>query len=114
MIIELSRFYVKRRKSKRVDRWMKMLRSRLPEVMRTLKREKMYVEVIFREKAGKEEFLYWFSIQGEGGEHVTTSPFKIDREHIKFSKECIDIRRGKTDLRPQVVMIPARIRTLMK
>lgn len=114
MIVELSRFYVKKGKSKRVDRWMKMLKSRLPEVMRTLKREKMYVEVIFREKIGKDEFLYWFSIQGEGGEHVTTSPFKVDREHIKYSRECIDIGRGKTDLRPQVVMIPPRIRALMK
>lgn len=114
MIIELSIFYVKKGKSKRVDRWMKMIRSRRPEVMRTLKREKMYVEAIFREKTGKDEFLYWFSIQGEGGEHVTTSPFKVDQEHIKFSRECIDIKRGKTDLRPQVVMIPAHISALMK
>ena len=91
-----------------------MLKKRLPEAMRTLKREKMYVEVIFREKTERNEFLYWFSIQGEGGEPVTTSPYKIDREHIKYSRECIDIRRGKTDLLPQAVFIPKRIFKLMK
>lgn len=113
MLVELSRFRVKPGKSARVDEWLAMLNERMDEVKQTLVREEMKVEVIFREIIGKDEFLYWFSIQGEAGEHVRTSPFEVDRLHIAFHEECIDHEYGMRDAQPQVIMIPDAIAQAM-
>ncbi len=114
MKVEATRFRVKSGKSQQVDRWLEMLKGRMPEVLQTLDREKMYAEVIFREKIKGEDFLYWFSFQGEGGELVSTSPYDVDKKHIEFWNECIDREFGKEELNPEVVMIPGRILALMK
>jgi len=109
MRVELTRFRVKEGKSGRVDEWLKMLNENMDEVIQTLDREQMKVEVIFREMIDGEEYLYWFSVQGEEGEDVNTSPFEVDRKHIAFHQECIDHQYGAHDAQPQVVMVPARI-----
>lgn len=109
MLVELSRFRVLPGKSARVDEWLAMLNERMEEVKQTLVREQMHVEVIFRELSGDDEFLYWFSIQGEAGEHVRSSPFEVDRLHIAFHEECIDHAYGMRDAQPQVIMIPDAI-----
>ena len=113
MLVELSRFRIKPGKSARVDEWLAMLNERMDEVKETLVREEMKVEAIFREIIGEDEFLYWFSIQGEAGEHVRTSPFEVDRLHIAFHEECIDHDYGMRDAQPQVIMIPNEIATAM-
>ncbi len=119
MKIELERFRVLPGKSERVDEWMKMLNTRLDECLATFDREQMYLEVIFREKQGEEEYLYWFSMQGEDGESVLTSEHQLDKDHIAFSRECIDTGYGGVDeqgrkiagreMQLQVPMIPSRI-----
>ena len=113
MKVELSRFRVKPGKSKRVGDWLKMLNENLDEVHQTLEREEMKLEVIFREVIDGEEYLYWFSIQGENGEAVTTSPFEVDRKHIAFHEECIDHKYGRRDAQPQVVMAPPGVAQAM-
>lgn len=113
MLVELSRFRVKPGKSGRVDEWLAMLNERMEEVKQTLVREEMKVEVIFREIIGEDEFLYWFSIQGEAGDHVRTSPFEVDRLHIAFHEECIDHEYGMRDAQPLVIMIPDAIAQAM-
>ena len=79
MRVELSRFRVKPGKSGRVDEWLKMLNDNMEEVVQTLEREQMKLEVIFREIIDDEECLCWFSVQGEAGEEVATSPFAVDQ-----------------------------------
>lgn len=103
MKVELTRFRVKKDKSARVDEWLELLNRRMNEVLLTLKDEKMYVETIFREKTNEGEFLYWYSVQREGGAHVTQSKHEIDRLHIDFSKECLDL-----DYKPQIADIVQR------
>jgi len=105
MKVSLSRVRIKKGKSERVDEWMKVLNDRMKEVLLTLKDEKMYVETIFREKIGEDDFLYWYTIQGEGGTHVTESKHEIDLLHIEFKKECLDFDYPRNDLSPQVIMI---------
>ena len=90
MKVELSRFRVKANKSARVDEWLKRINDRIDEHLQTLDREQMKLEVIFRELIDGEQYLYWFSVQGEQGESVDTSPHDVDKEHIKFSEECVD------------------------
>ena len=113
MRVELTRVRVKEGKSSRVDDWLKMLNDSMDEVIQTLDREQMKVEVIFREMINGEEYLYWFSVQGEAGEDVNASPFEVDRKHIAFHEECIDHAYGAHDAQPQVVMVPPKIAQIL-
>ena len=113
MKTELTRFKVKKGKTKRVNDWMKMLRNNMPAILLSLEDEKMYVETIFREFNGKEEYLYWYSIQGKGGVPIEKSKHDIDKKHLKFWKECI-VPNSHKDMTTEVVMIPKRIRKEMK
>lgn len=114
MNIELTRFRVKKGQSKRVDEWMAFLNEHMKDVLLTLEGEKMYVETIFREHLNGDEYLYWYSVQGEGGQDVETSNHWGDKKHIAFWDECIDKTFEPVDLKTEVVMIPDRIRKLMK
>jgi hypothetical protein len=39
----------------------------------------MFLETIFRETLNGEEYLYWYSIQGEGEQEVEQSEHLIDK-----------------------------------
>lgn len=115
MRVELSRFRVKPGHSHQVDEWLAALNSRIGEVQQTLDRERMKCEVIFREIIGQDEYLYWFSVQADGGEPVDTSPFEVDALHAAFFDECLDHEHyGQRDAQPQVVMIPKSIADAMQ
>lgn len=113
MKVALTRFRIKPDKINRVDEWLRELNQRIDECVVTLAREKMYVEVVFRERYNGEEFLYWFSIQHESGEPLETSPHEIDKIHRAFGRECIDLSYGAVDPVPQVVMIPEHVAAAM-
>lgn len=103
--IELTRFRVLPNKSALVDEWMAYLNANLPAVLLTLEREKMYVETIFRETLNGEEFLYWYSIQGEDGLSVEHSDHEVDTVHLNYWKACIDPNFKGVDLTVEVSMI---------
>ena len=113
MKVELSRFHVKPGKSARVGEWLAMLNANMDQVVQTLEREQMKLEVIFREVIDGEEYLYWFSVQGEGGESVSSSAFEVDQKHLAFHKECIDQEYGMRDAQAQVIMVPEQIAQVM-
>lgn len=114
MNVELTRYRVKKNKSERVDEWLAFLNDHMKDVLVTLEGEKMYVETIFREVSNGEEYLYWYSVQGEGGEDVEHSEHWIDKKHLAFWDECIDETFGSLDLKTEVVMIPEKIKAAMK
>jgi len=114
MNVELTRFKVKKGKSGRVDEWMQFLNENLKDVLVTLEGEKMYVETIFREELNEEEYLYWYSVQGEGGQEVEQSDHWIDKKFLEFWEECIDETFKPVDLKTEVVMIPEKIKKSMK
>lgn len=114
MNVEVTRFRVKKGKSERVDEWLKFLQDNMKDVLVTLENEKMYVETIFREQLNGDEFLYWYSVQGEGGQEVEQSEHWIDKKHMEFWAECIDETFHPVDLKTEVVMIPDKIRNAMK
>lgn len=113
MNVELTRFKVKPGKSERVDEWLTFLNDYLEDVLVTLEGEKMYVETIFREHLNGDEFLYWYSVQGEGGQEVEHSEHWIDKKHMDFWKECIDETFKPIDLKTEVVMIPSKVKNSM-
>ena len=112
MNVELTRFKVKRGKSKHVDEWMNFLNEHMDEVLLTLVDEKMYVETIFRETLNNDEYLYWYSVQGEGGLEVEESQHWIDRKHLEYWDECIDSTFQPIDLETEVVMIHPTIKEI--
>src|SRR5712691_6486726 len=113
MKVELTRFRIKPDKIGRVDEWLRLLNTCVDECVATLEREKMYVEVVFRERYKNEDFLYWFTIQHESGEPLETSPHEIDKIHRSFGRECIDLTYGAVDPLPQVIMIPEGVAAAM-
>ncbi|PAV31411.1 hypothetical protein CIL05_01790 [Virgibacillus profundi] len=114
MNVELTRFRVKEGKSELVDEWLKFLNDNMKDVLITLEDEKMYVETIFREMLDGNEYLYWCSVQGENGQEVEESENWIDKKHLQYWDECIDSNFRPVDLTTEVVMIPAKIREVMK
>lgn len=113
MKVELTRFRVKPGKSSIVEEWLNFLNEHMEDVLVTLEGEKMYVETIFREILNGEEFLYWYSVRGEGGMNVDDSPHWIDKKHLEYWEECIDPSFGSVDLDTKVVMIPEKVRAIM-
>lgn len=113
MNVELIRYRVKKNKSERVDEWLKFLNANMQDVLVTLEGEKMYVETIFRERLEGEEYLYWYSIQGQGGQAVEESEHWIDKKHLEFWDECIDETFGALNLKTEVIMIPENIQKFM-
>jgi hypothetical protein len=113
MNIELTRYRVKRGKSERVDEWLTFLNDNMKDVLVTLEGERMYVETIFRENLNGDEYLYWYSVQGEGGQAVEQSEHWIDKKHLEFWDECIDETFRPVDLKTEVVMIPQKVRSVM-
>lgn len=113
MNIELTRFRVKEGKTVKVDEWLAFLNEHLEDVLVTLEGEKMYVETIFREILDGTEYLYWYSIQGEGGQPVESSNHWIDEKHMAYWRECIDPDYHPVDLTTSVVMIPNNVKSSM-
>ncbi len=109
MKTELTRLRIKPGMSARVDEWHATLNARKAECIETLERERMYVEAIFREKIGDEEYIYWLSVQGEGAESIETSPFPIDAIHRAFGDECIDRTYARVDLDASVMFLAPQI-----
>ncbi|HEL1602644.1 TPA: hypothetical protein TXL48_001519 [Streptococcus suis] len=114
LTVELSRFRVKEGKSAVVDQWMAFLNEHMEDTLLTLEGEKMYVETIFREVSDGREYLYWYSVQAEGGNEVEDSESYIDKKHLEYWEECIDPSYGMVDLDPQVIMIPKPIYETME
>ena len=113
MKVELTRFRVKKGKTVQVDEWLKFLNENMKDVLITLEGEKMFVETIFREQLNGEEYLYWYSIQGEGGQEVEQSTHWIDKKHLEYWKECIDETFRPVDLQMEVIMVPEKIKKSM-
>ncbi|MFW7433051.1 DUF6176 family protein [Vagococcus carniphilus] len=113
MNVELTRFKVKEGKSKIVDEWLLFLNENMKETLITLEKEKMYVETIFREVLNGDEYLYWYSVQGENGQEVAESEHWIDKKHLEYWEECIDKNFKPIDLSTEVVMIPENVKKSM-
>lgn len=114
MNIECTRYRVKQNKTEKVNEWLAFLNENMEDVLVTLEGEKMYVETIFREVLGGEEYLYWYVVQGTGGIDVDESEHWIDKKHIEYWDECIDENFKPVALQTEVVMIPEKVRNSMK
>ncbi len=90
------------------DRWMQMLNDRVAEAVETLKRERVAIEMIFRERDEQGEWLVWVLVHGEGGEAIDDSPFEIDRDHLAFA-ERVKLPNAPEG-EPQLLLMPAPVK----
>jgi len=109
MNIELSRFRVRPGQMPVVEEWLAFLKQNMDAVLQTLDGENMLVETIFSEHLDGADYLYWFSIQGEGGVDVRESKHWVDEKHLEYWRACIDDSYTHVDLTPRVTMIPERV-----
>ncbi|MSO20761.1 MAG: hypothetical protein EXQ56_09930 [Acidobacteria bacterium] len=115
MRVELSRFRIRPDKSARVDEWLKMLNDRMEEVVPMLDREEMKLEVIFRELIDGQEYLSWFSVQGDEGKSANADEdYEVGHLHTQFGEECMDHQYARRDGQPQVIMVPRGVAESMQ
>lgn len=110
---ELSRFKVKQGKEEAVEQWIEFLEEHMDNVLLTLEDEKMFVETIFKEILDGNTYLYWYSIQGEGGIALENSSHDVDQKHIEYWNECIDSTYPSVDMEAKLVMIQKKVRSVM-
>jgi hypothetical protein len=107
LTVQLFRGKVIAGQSATVDTWMAMLNDRLDEAVATLDRERMAIEIVFRQRDGDEEYLYWVVVRGEG-EPVETSTDPLDVDHRAFDERCRE--RGWETAEPEVLLLPDTVR----
>jgi hypothetical protein len=90
------------------DRWMQMLNDRVEEAVQTLERERVAIEIVFRERDDDGDWLVWVMLQGEGGATIEDSPFDIDREHAAFA-ERVKLP-NEPEAEPQLVLLAGPVR----
>ncbi len=90
------------------ERWMAMLNDLSSEAVQTLERERMAIELVFRERDDDGDWIVWVLIQGDGGASIADSPFPIDRDHAAFGQRCL--LPGRPEAEPQVMLMPALVR----
>jgi hypothetical protein len=90
------------------ERWMQMLNDRQDEAVQTLQRERVALEIVFRERDDDGDWLIWVMIQGEGGASIEDSPFEIDRDHAAFAA-CVKMP-NRPEAEPQLLLLPEPVR----
>jgi hypothetical protein len=106
--VRFARARIRPGMEREAERWMQMLNDRYDEAVQTLERERMAVEIIFREHDDDGDWLIWIMVHGDAGEPVETSPFDLDRDHIAFEDRVLfaDMPEAK----PELLLMPAPIR----
>ena len=113
MSVELSRGRVLPGASAEADRWMAMLQERHAECVASLDRERMAVEVVFRTReADGSDFLWWFSLKGDGGAGLDGSPLPIDADHLAQARRTKE--PGWVEAEPQVVFLPDSVQRVIE
>jgi hypothetical protein len=84
------------------------LNDRRVEAAQTLERERVAVEIVFRERDDDGDWLVWVMIQGDGGASTEDSPFDIDHEHAAFAERVKLPNRPEAE--PQLLLLPDPVR----
>jgi hypothetical protein len=86
---------------------MDMLNDRLAEGVATLDRERMGIEIVFRQRDGDDEYLYWVIVRGDG-ESVETSQHQLDIDHLAYDALCR--QPGWQTATPALLLLPGKVR----
>ena len=109
MNTEFTIFRVKEGKEKRAEEWMRQITARRAECVKTLEREAMYFESVFKAYFDNRMYLAWYSVQGEIHGDVDESEHEIDRLHCTFWDECLDLEWKPVDMEHVVSFAPPSV-----
>ena len=90
------------------ERWMQMLNDRREEAVQTLERERVAIEIVFRERDDDGDWLVWVMLQGEAGAAIEDSPFQFDRDHADFADRVKLPNRPEAE--PQLLLLAEPVR----
>lgn len=107
LTVQLFRGRVVPGQSDTVDEWMDMLNDRLDESVATLDRERMGIEIVFRQRDGDDEYLYWVIVRGDG-ESVETSQHQLDIDHRAYDARCR--QPGWQTATPELLLLPDQVK----
>ena len=106
--VRCARARIKPGMEEEAQRWMQMLNDREREAVQTLERERVALELVFRERDGDGDWLVWVMVHGEQGESIGDSPFEIDRDHLAFAERVKLPNRPEAE--PQVLLMAVPVR----
>lgn len=78
-----------------VEKWAKTLNNRKKEVIETMQREGIYIESVFLDHIGKDNYLiYYLRMENfeKAAKVIRHSEHEIDKYHNIFKKNCWDTR----------------------
>jgi hypothetical protein len=88
-----------------------MLNARSAECLATFDREKMALEVVFREEDDGGEWLYWVQVRGEAGAEDLDPNLPIDRDHLSFAKRSKE--PGWLEASPQLLLATPQVQAAL-
>jgi hypothetical protein len=89
------------------ERWMQMLNDRREEAIQTLERERVAIEIVFRER-DDEGVAGVGDDPGHGGASIDDSAFDIDRDHAAFAERVKLPNRPEAE--PQLLLLAEPVR----
>lgn len=106
--VTLYRFRLNRDSMAVYEDWIKWQHNQHQAIVETLEREKMYVEAVFRDTVNQPDYIYWLAVNGEGGEHYTTSNLAVDKIHSEYMKKIL-VKGSRVVLKTEFTLLPAFI-----
>lgn len=92
---------------------MAMLREGHAECVASLERERMAVEVVFRTREPDgTDYVWWFSLRGDGGAGLESSPLPIDADHLAQAPRTKE--PDWVEAESQVVFLPESVQRVIE
>jgi hypothetical protein len=89
LIVELHRFEMQNGSEKAFRDWIKWHDEAHEPIIKTLEREKMYFEAVFRDPEQKDNAIYWVEVHGAHGNSVNDSPLAVDQVHRNYMNRIL-------------------------
>jgi hypothetical protein len=105
---KLYRFELLPEKRPVYQQWIDWHHQEYSAMIKTLPREKMYLESVFRDTINEPNTIYWLTFNGRGGEPSSTSNLEIDKKHNTYRKEILK-KGSRSVLKTEFLLTPSFI-----
>jgi hypothetical protein len=101
----LYRFKLNKENMATYREWVQWHHDEYGPMIKTLERERMYFESVFRDTVNDPDVIYWLTINGEGGETSSTSTLEIDKKHNEYMKKML-VKGSRNILKTEFNLVP--------
>ncbi|MGF7079647.1 DUF6176 family protein [Mucilaginibacter sp. UYCu711] len=85
--------------------WVNWHHSAYQPMIKTLERERMYYESVFRDTVREPHVIYWLTVSAEGGKTSVTSAMSIDKKHNEYMKQIL-VKGSRSVLKTEFTLMP--------